>query len=245
MGISGLRLSLLVLLLLAGASRLSRVAAAQNQLAEYLGPKDGQTYVYILSGDQNSNLKQVTVAGVAKSKDELLTCSPASAAEYPEEVRKLGARPVVARVVVRDNAIMSTHGGITTTLLKLPLAAHGATWMNSQVATLPDGARRETTLRCGISSVDKRSVLGTERKAVTVRCTSPDHGVTTTTTYAEGLGPVEEDTEVFNHDGKSAGVLKRQLTAVRDGAGECASLAGTLGQKPTGNNPTSEEKPAH
>ncbi|MFZ0006947.1 MAG: hypothetical protein WAK94_01765 [Steroidobacteraceae bacterium] len=240
MSVPGLRLTFLVLLL-AAASPVCE-AAAQGQLVEYLGPKDGQTYVYSVSGDQNSDLKQVTVAGVAKSKNELLTCSPASATEYPDEVRKLGARPVVARVMVHDDAIVSTRGGNTTTLLKLPLAAHAAHWTNHQVATLPDGARRETILRCGISSIAKRSVLGTERTTVTVKCSSTDHGITTATTYAEGLGPVEEDTEAFQ-EGKSVGVLKRQLTAVRDGAQECAALAGTLGQKSA--NPALSEKPAH
>ena len=134
MSVPGLRLTFLVLLL-AAASPVCE-AAAQGQLVEYLGPKDGQTYVYSVSGDQNSDLKQVTVAGVAKSKNELLTCSPASATEYPDEVRKLGARPVVARVMVHDDAIVSTRGGNTTTLLKLPLAAHAAHWTNHQVATL-------------------------------------------------------------------------------------------------------------
>jgi hypothetical protein len=238
MSVPGLRLTFLVLLLAAESSVCE--AAAQGQLVEYVGPKDGQTYVYSVSGDQNSNLKQVTVAGVAKSKDELLTCSPASAAEYPEEVRKLGARPVVARVTVHDDAIVSTRGGNTSTLLKLPLAANAAHWTNHQVATLPDGARRETILRCGISSIAKRSVLGTERTTVTVTCSSTDHGITSATTYAEGLGPVEEDTEAFMPDGKSAGVLKRQLTAVRDGVGECATLTSTLAQKPAPS-----ETPAH
>jgi hypothetical protein len=218
-------------------------AAAQDQLAEYLGPKDGQTYVYSITGDEKSSLKQVTVAGIAKSKDELLTCSPASAAEYPEELRKLNAHPVVARVVVRDDTIVSTHGGITATLLKLPLAVNAAHWTNHQVATLPDGARRETTLRCGISSVAKRSVLGVERATVTVKCATADKSVTTATTYAQGLGPVEEDTEAFQ-EGKSVGVLKRQLTAVRDGAEECAGLASRLSQKPPAtHDPNPGEKP--
>jgi hypothetical protein len=114
----------------------------------------------------------------------------------------------LARVTVRDNAIVSTHGGITTTLLKLPLKPNGATWTNRQVATLPGGARKVTTLRCGIMSVAKRSVLGVERLTVTVTCASTDHGITTATTYAEGVGPVEEDMEAFTRDGKS-GSLRR------------------------------------
>jgi hypothetical protein len=226
---------------LAAASGTCASASAQDQLAAYLGPKDGQTYVYSLSGDENSKLKQVTVAGVA-GKDGLLTCSPASAAEYPDEARKLGARPVVARISVRDDAMVSTHGGISTTLLKLPLTPNASHWTNHQVANLPGGVRKQTTLSCGISSVAKGSVLGVERNTVAVTCASEDQGVKTVTTYAEGVGPIEEDMEALSGDGRSVGLLTRKLTAVQSGVAECAAL---VAQKPAGSDPAKGSQAAH
>jgi hypothetical protein len=211
----------------------SCLAASQDeQLADYLGPAVGKTFVYSVTGDADSSLTQITVAGgESRNRDELVTCSPAIAAEYPKEIRKLGGQPVISRIVIRDGAIVSTRGGTRTILLKSPLAIKSRTWTNRQSESLSGGVRTETIFSCGISSVDKTLVLGVERETVTVTCSTgtTDQRVITAVTYAKGLGPIEEDTETYTGS-KAIGVLKRQLTAIRDDAGECASRVHRIDQ---------------
>jgi hypothetical protein len=203
------------------------MATAQDQLADYVGPKGGQTYVYSVTSDNDASATKTTLAGVTLTNNELVTCSPASVADYPEEIRKLNPRPILSRIVVRGDAITSTRGKATTTLLKEPLAVSGATWTNRQIATVPSGVRDVTVLTCGVSSVGTRDVLGVERKTVTVECTGGEANrrFNQLVTYAKDVGPIEDDTEVLTNDGKSAGMLKRTLTTIRDGAEECMRLA--------------------
>jgi hypothetical protein len=212
----------------------SRVVAAvpSESLQTYLGPQPGKTYVYTVEGPEGEKVSSVTVAGVeGQGADSRVTCSPASPAEYSKELRDRGAKPIISKLEIKDGTLVSMHGSIKATLLRTPLRPGPELWQNRQTVVMPGGARHTTVLQCGISEIGRGNVLGQERSTVTVQCAgkSSAGSVLTSSTYAEGLGLIEETTQFSDNDLKPAGKFRQVLAEIREGAHACAALVNAVG----------------
>jgi hypothetical protein len=198
------------------------------ELREFLGPTQGKTYVYAQSASGEDQSTLVTVAGAeAKDANSVITCSPASVSEFPDNLRKLGATPVLSTLEVTESSLISVRGHNRSVLLQLPLHPGPTTWDNVQKAVLPNGKRSTTTLHCGIASAGTASVFGEPRATISVECIAKVSSgeMKVTSTYAAGIGPFETTTEYLDNAGKSAGTLRLDLKEIRDGASECQAAA--------------------
>jgi hypothetical protein len=201
-------------------------------LDAYIGPQEGKTYVYSTERLGGEKAAPVTVAAVAgRDKNSRVTCSPASVSEYSQELRSKGARPVVSKIEIRDGAIVSLRGRTETTLLREPVRPGPQLWQNRQSAVLPNGKRTTTVFHCGIAEIGNHSVFGQIRNTVSVQCVAagPTGGIQTSTTYAQGLGAIEDTTEFSDSTGATPDQkIRHALIEIRDGADECAALVQTL-----------------
>jgi hypothetical protein len=206
----------------------SRAQDSAPELRDFLGPMQGKTYVYTQSVSGEDHQTSVTVAGAgAQDANSVITCSPASASEYPENIRKLGARPVLSKLEITESSLISVRGRNRSILLELPLHPGPKTWDNVQMAVLPNGKRSTTRLHCGIASVQTASVLGVPHTTISVQCMAAEkYGeMKVTSTYAAGVGPIETITEYLDDAGKSAGTIRLELKDIREGASECEAAA--------------------
>jgi len=209
-------------------------AAPDDLLLRYLGPQPGKTYVYEVTGPKEKKALPITVASAPGQNSHLrMTCSPASAAEYPKELQDRGAQPVISKLEVEDGAIVAIRGGGKSTLLRAPLRPSSELWENRQTAVVSGGKRITTVFQCGISEIGRREVLGHDRSTVSVQCLGKNSAgsLLTSTTYAEGVGIVEETTESSDRNMKSTGKYKEVLSEIRDGADSCAALIKSVSRK--------------
>lgn len=201
-----------------------------DDLAAFLGPKAGKTYVYSIDPPGPFDLKQTSVAAVPDGDVALATCSPASAEEYPDELRKLGAQPVVSRIEVRGNKIVHVGDSGEMILIQGPLRPGSGTWTRQIAASHISGHNEASDTTCGIESVGVQLVLGRSHRVVTVVCRSTGRSpsIVTEVAYAAGIGPVVESTKVEGPDGKILSSTTRQLVTIRDGTGACSAMVDSL-----------------
>jgi len=207
-------------------------STTDDSLRAYLGPQVGKTYVYDIEETGRGKISRTTVASAdVQDKDSRVTCSPASTAEFPADLRKPGAQPLVSELEIKDGAIVSRRGKVETILLRAPLHPGPDLWQNRQSAVLPGGLRQNTIMHCGIAETGKRSVLGQTRAAVTVQCAgqNPPGSVLTSSTYADGIGLVQETTELTDNKQKLIGRYRQVLAEIRIGSDSCTALVKSLG----------------
>src|SRR5581483_10300141 len=175
-------------------------STTDDSLRAYLGPQVGKTYVYDIEETGRGKISRTTVASAdVQDKDSRVTCSPASTAEFPADLRKPGAQPLVSELEIKDGAIVSRRGKVETILLRAPL--------------------------------HPGPVLGQTRAAVTVQCAgqNPPGSVLTSSTYADGIGLVQETTELTDNKQKLIGRYRQVLAEIRIGSDSCTALVKSLG----------------
>jgi len=220
-----LRRNCLAITLVAATVVSACASSADESLHAFLGPPPNQTAVITETDSSANQTKSTTVASVALGSGAIATCSPATQDELPEELRQRGARPIIARLEIRDDELVSTLHGRTRTLLKAPLRVGAPGWLGPTSILMGNADTDEAPLECKVADRLSREILGEVRDVIVVRCEGRTGGVDALIAqeFASGIGMTVERTELRDSVSDFHSVIERRVVAIQTSNAECAA----------------------
>lgn len=192
---------------------------ARLDVADFLGPRGQQEYVYL--GEQGTRIETAAVEELGANRVRI---QETATIDFDGERRR---STVTYELSVEDGALISRAGDGEQILLKEPLELHGPAWtMELEHFSVAADEPTPWPLQCQITAIGRALVLAEERATVTVECVGEEssgpvdflHGppkFIMTRQYAESVGLIRAELAQMDESQFDA-TTERVLHEIRD-----------------------------